>query len=180
MEMTGLNEASDCIMEIATVITDYALQPLDEGLEFVIKQPRQVLEAMKEPVLSMHANSGLTNACLTSSTTLAEAEGKTLSYIAKHISQAKTAPLCGNSVHTDRRFLRKFMPSIDEHLHYRIVDVSSVRLLADIWFPEAVQKRPPKSENHRALGDILESIQELKFYRDHVFAGEKSATAVQL
>lgn len=175
-----MDEASDSIMEIATVVTDYALQPLDEGLEFVIKQPRQVLEAMKEPVLSMHAKSGLTNACITSDTTLAVAADETYRYITRHIPQARTAPLCGNSVHTDRRFLRKFMPEIDDHLHYRIVDVSSVRLVADIWFPEAVLKRPPKSENHRALGDILESIQELKFYRDHVFAGKKSAAAVQL
>ena len=175
-----MDEASDSIMEIATVITDNALKPLDEGTEFVIRQPRQALEAMKEPVLSMHAKSGLTNACLTSSTTLAEAADETYRYIAKHIPRANATPLCGNSVHTDRRFLRKFMPKIDEHLHYRIVDVSSVRLVADIWFPQAVLKRPPKSENHRALGDILESIQELKFYRDHVFAGKKSATAVQL
>ena len=168
LEMSGLDPDTCQILEIATIVTDDQLDVLAEGPDIVIHQPDEVLDGMDEWCTSHHGASGLTDAVKSSNIELAEAEKQTLAFLEKH-TQAKASPLCGNSVWQDRRFIAKYMPSLDEFLHYRLVDVSTLKELTKRWHPQL--KAPPKAEAHRALGDIRESIKELQFYREHLLKG---------
>jgi oligoribonuclease len=165
MEMTGLDPQSCLPIEIATIITDSDLNTVAEGPSLVIHQPDAALDAMDEWNTSHHGRSGLTAAVKASETTMAEAERQTLAFIKAH-TLAGRSPLCGNSVGQDRRFLRRYMPELEAHFHYRIIDTSTVKELARRWFSVSP---PAKSENHRALDDIRESISELVFYRENIF-----------
>ena len=167
--MTGLELGSDLLIEVAAIVTDSDLNVLDEGIDVVIGATAEQLERMPEVVREMHASSGLTEAVLASTVTLAEAEALVLAYIKTHLPEAKKAPLCGNSIGTDRGFLVRDMPELDAWLHYRMVDVSSVKELSRRWYPRAYYNSPKKGGGHRALADILESIQELRYYRATVF-----------
>ncbi len=169
LEMTGLDPSKDVIVEIATLVTDADLNIVAEGPDLVIHVEDPMLEAMSEIVKNMHAKSGLTDAIRASTITLADAGAQTLAFVKEHVPEVRTAPLCGNSIGTDRRFLSVYLPEIEEHLHYRCVDVSTIKELADRWYPEAYAKRPNKTGNHRALGDIVDSVNELRYYRDAVF-----------
>ncbi|HZG96015.1 MAG TPA: oligoribonuclease [Mycobacteriales bacterium] len=169
LEMTGLDPDKDVILEIAVLVTDSELQPVGEGLDVVVHQPAEALEAMEDVVRDMHARSGLTDAVLASTVTLEEAQQQALALIKEHVPAERSAPLCGNSIATDRSFLVKHMPELDRHLHYRIIDVSSIKELARRWYPHAYRKAPVKGGGHRALADILESVDELRYYRSAVF-----------
>jgi oligoribonuclease len=166
--MTGLDLAVDELVEVAVVITDYDLKPLDEGLSIVIKPDKTALENMGEFVTNMHAESGLL-AEIPNGKSLAEAEYEVLEYILRFVPEHNTAPLAGNTIGTDRAFLAKYMPRVDSHLHYRNVDVSSIKELSRRWYPRAYFQAPAKNGGHRALADILESIRELAYYRAAVF-----------
>jgi oligoribonuclease len=168
-EMTGLDLARDALIEVAVVVTDSELQPLDDGLDLVINVADDVLDTMIPFVRDMHASSGLTDAVRTSKITLGRAETQVLDYVRSHVRDAKSAPLCGNSIATDRGFLARDMPHLDEHLHYRMIDVSSIKELAKRWYPRVYQSQPEKGLSHRALADIRESIQELQYYRSTLF-----------
>ena len=165
LEMTGLDHTSDVIVEIATIVTDDDLQIVEEGPDLVIHQPDEVLAAMDPFVVDMHTRSGLLDQIRASTVSLDEAGKATLEFIQRHVPEPMTVPLCGNSIGTDRAFLTKFMPRLDAHLHYRNVDVSSIKELAKRWFPRAYFNAPAKHGGHRALADILESILELRYYR---------------
>jgi oligoribonuclease len=167
--MTGLDLARDALIEVAVIVTDADLNALDEGIDIIIHTADDVLETMVPFVRNMHEISGLTQAVRESTTTLGEAEKQVLDYIKSFIPEANSAPLCGNSIATDRSFLNRDMPLLDEHLHYRMIDVSSIKELAKRWYPRVYQSQPAKGLAHRALADILESIQELKFYRSTLF-----------
>jgi oligoribonuclease len=169
LEMTGLDPTTDVIVEIATLVTDGDLNIVAEGPDLVIHVDDDKLAGMNEIVKHMHAKSGLTDAIRASTVTLEDAGAATLEFIKQHVPKAGTAPLCGNSIGTDRRFLTVYLPEIEDHLHYRCVDVSTVKELVDRWYPEAYGKRPNKTGNHRALGDIVDSVNELRYYRDAVF-----------
>jgi len=166
--MTGLDLASDALVEIACVVTDRDLNELDEGIDLVIKPPAEALDHMPELVRQMHTSSGLLTE-LAAGITLAEAQDQVLSYVRGHVPEARKAPLCGNSIATDRAFLAKDLPRLDEYLHYRMIDVSSVKELARRWYPRAYFASPAKVGGHRALADIKESITELRYYREAVF-----------
>lgn len=166
MEMSGLDPDACRILEIATIITDARLEIIAEGPDLVVHQPDAVLAAMDEWCTRHHGESGLTDQVRASSTSEAEAERQTLEFLAR-FTQPGTSPLCGNSVHQDRRFIARYMPGLDAFLHYRLVDVSTLKELSRRWYPEV--KAPPKRETHRALDDIRESIAELRFYRTAVF-----------
>lgn len=166
--MTGLNLESDELVEIAVVITDYDLNPVDPGLDIVIKPDASALEGMGDFVREMHTTSGLIEE-IPNGVSVAEAEYQVLEYVLKFIPADQRAPLAGNSIGTDRAFLAKFMPRLDSQLHYRNVDVSSIKELARRWYPRAYFNAPPKDGGHRALADILESIRELAYYRQAVF-----------
>lgn len=166
LEMSGLDPDQCTILEIATIVTDGELEILEEGPDLVIHQPDSVLEAMDEWCTKHHAESGLTQQVRDSSISLAEAEAQTLEFVTRH-TQPGSSPLCGNSVWQDRRFLHKYMPRLDAHLHYRLIDVSSIKELARRWYPEL--RVPPKQNLHRALDDIRASIAELRFYRETIF-----------
>ena len=166
MEMTGLDPDKDRVIEIATIITDGQLRVIEEGPQFIVHQPKRVMQAMDEWNRKHHGSSGLTEAVLASKLTVRAAERQTLAFIKKYCP-SKTAPLCGNSVHHDRRFLARHMPKLHEYLHYRLVDVSSIKELVKRWYGPA--RFPAKKECHRALDDIRESIEELKFYRRKYF-----------
>ena len=166
--MTGLNPETECLVEIAAVITDFDLNVLDEGIDLVIKPREGTLEAMGDYVRKMHTDSGLINE-FDSGIDLAEAEAQVLEYIKKYIPNAKTAPLAGNTIGTDRMFISRYMPALDDHLHYRNIDVSTIKELSKRWYPRAYFQAPKKDGGHRALADILESIEELKYYRKSVF-----------
>jgi oligoribonuclease len=168
MEMSGLEPDRERILEIAAVITDGDLELVAEGPEIVVHQPESVLEAMDEWNTSHHGASGLVARVRASSISEAEAEAQVVAFIAEHVGPRK-APLAGNSVHQDRRFLARYMPKIDEYLHYRIVDVSTIKELCGRWYPDAYRRRPEKKNVHRALDDIRESIEELRFYRTAIF-----------
>ncbi|MDQ1710446.1 MAG: oligoribonuclease, partial [Frankiaceae bacterium] len=142
LEMTGLDPDKDVIVEIAVLITDSELEPVAEGLDIVIHQPADVLAKMDDVVREMHARSGLTEAVLASTVTLEQATEQSLAYVREHVPNLRTAPLCGNSIATDRGFLIKYMPEIDKHLHYRMIDVSSIKELARRWHPKIYQKAP--------------------------------------
>lgn len=167
-EMTGLDLARDALVEIACVVTDGQLNVVDDGMDVIIKPPAEALDHMPEVVREMHTSSGLL-AELPSGVTLAEAQDAVLDYVRQHVREPKKIPLCGNSIATDRSFLARDMPELDEFLHYRMVDVSSIKELARRWYPRAYFASPPKHGGHRALADILESIRELRYYREAVF-----------
>ncbi|MBZ4015207.1 oligoribonuclease [Streptomyces purpurogeneiscleroticus] len=178
-EMTGLSLANDALIEVAALVTDSELNILGEGVDIVIRPPAEALETMPEVVREMHTASGLL-AELDGGTTLADAERQVMDYIKSHVPEPGKAPLCGNSVGTDRGFLLRDMPELENYLHYRIVDVSSVKELARRWYPRAYFNSPEKNGNHRALADIRESIAELRYYREAVFVpqpGPDSDTA---
>ncbi|MGW4420965.1 oligoribonuclease [Streptosporangium sp. NPDC004631] len=178
-EMTGLDLGRDALVEVACVVTDGELNQLDEGVNVVIKPPPEALEQMSEVVREMHTASGLLEV-LGGGVTLAEAEALVLDYIKGHIPEPKRAPLCGNSISTDRSFIARDMPGVDTFLHYRMIDVSSVKELARRWYPRVYFASPEKQGGHRALADIVESIRELRYYRAAVFVpqpGPDSATA---
>jgi oligoribonuclease len=178
-EMTGLDLREDALIEIAALVTDSELRILDEGVDVVIKPPEEALAQMSKVVRDMHTASGLLDV-LPGGVTLAEAEEVVLRYVRKHVRDSKKAPLCGNSIATDRSFLARDMPALDSHLHYRMVDVSSIKELARRWYPRAYFASPEKKGGHRALADITESIQELRYYRAAVFVphpGPDSETA---
>lgn len=162
--MTGLDLSIDALVEIAVVVTDAELQPLDEGLSIVIKPSAEAVEQMDPFVRDMHTTTGLINKW-DSGTTLNEAETQVLNYIKRLVPEARKAPLGGNSVGTDRNFIARDMPDLDAHLHYRIIDVSSVKELAKRWYPRTYFAAPEKTGNHTALGDIYDSIDELRYYR---------------
>ncbi|MDQ1412564.1 MAG: oligoribonuclease [Acidimicrobiaceae bacterium] len=169
LEMTGLDPSHDTIVEIATLITDDDLNVLAEGPDLVITAEAAALAAMADVVRNMHTKSGLLAEIEASSTTVAEAGKATLDFLRQHIPNPRTVPLCGNSIGTDRRFLAIFLPDIDNHLHYRSVDVSTVKELARRWYPEAYAAAPKKAGGHRAMDDIRESVAELAYYRRSLF-----------
>ena len=173
LEMTGLDPATDVIVEIATLATDDELEIVAEGPDLVIHQPEQALAAMDDVVREMHAKSGLTEQVRVSTISLDEAGEATLAFIKEHAPEPRTTPLCGNSIGTDRRFLAQWLPEIEQHLHYRSVDVTSVKELAKRWYPDAAASAPKKGAAHRALDDIRESIEELRHFRATVFRPAK-------
>jgi oligoribonuclease len=177
LEMTGLDPGRHVIVEIATIITDDELQIVAEGPDLVVHQPEEALALMDEVVVEMHTRSGLLEAIRASTTTLEEAGAQTLAFLKEHVPDARTVPLCGNSIGTDRRFLAAYLNDIEEHLHYRSVDVSTIKELARRWYPGALSSLPRKATSHRALDDIRESIEELRHYRRTVFAPVPSPDA---
>jgi oligoribonuclease len=172
LEMTGLEPDTDVIVEIATLVTDDDLNIVAEGPDLVIHQPADVLAIMKPIVVEMHTKSGLLGAITSSTITLEEAGAATLEFIKLHVPEARTVPLCGNSIGTDRRFLAKYLPEIENYLHYRSVDVSSIKELAKRWFPKSGIDRPNKGGMHRAMDDVRESVRELQYYREKYFVSE--------
>jgi oligoribonuclease len=181
-EMTGLDLAHDALIEIACLVTDGELAVLDEGVDLVIKPPAEALDQMADVVREMHTTSGLLDQ-LVAGVSLAEAQDQVLGYVHGHVGEPRRVPLCGNSIATDRSFLARDMPELDGFLHYRMVDVSSIKELARRWYPRAYFASPPKHGGHRALADIKESIRELRYYREAVFVpppGPDSAAARQI
>jgi oligoribonuclease len=169
MEMTGLDPARERIIEIATILTDGQLTEIAVGPELVIHQPDEVLAAMDEWNTKHHGASGLTERVRQSQTCDADAEAMTIAFIDAHVSSRERPVLAGNSIHQDRRFIRRYMPALEKRLHYRMVDVSTIKELARRWYPQIVARQPAKHDTHRALDDIRESIDELRFYRSQVF-----------
>lgn len=169
LEMTGLDVERDVIVEVAALATDTDLRALDGGIDLVVHQPDAVLEAMGEVVHTMHDKSGLLEAIRSSDVTLEQAGEELLAYVRRHSPEPRTVPLCGNSIGVDRRFLARYLPAVEEHLHYRSIDVSSLKELCRRWYPDAYRHRPPKETTHRALDDVRESIAELAYYREAVF-----------
>jgi len=181
-EMTGLDIERDALIEIACLVTDAELTVLDEGVDVIIKPPAEALAGMPEVVREMHTASGLL-AELPSGITIAEAQDIVLGYVRGHVGEPKKVPLCGNSIATDRWFIARDMPELDAYLHYRMVDVSSIKELARRWYPRAYFASPDKNGGHRALADIKESVQELRYYREAVFVpqpGPDSITAREI
>ncbi len=168
-EMTGLDLKSDKLIEIAALVTDADLNILGDGIDVVIHADEDALSGMVDVVAKMHSSSGLDKEVLASTIDIATAEKMVLDYIRDHVKQAKTAPLCGNSIGTDRGFIARDMPTLDEYLHYRMIDVSSIKELCRRWFPRIYFGQPEKGLAHRALADIHESIRELKYYRGTAF-----------
>jgi oligoribonuclease len=177
-EMTGLDLQIDELVEVAVVITDYDLVPVDPGFSIVIKPDQTAWDHMGDFVREMHTESGLITE-IPNGKSLAEAEYEVLEYILRYVPNASSAPLAGNTIGTDRMFLAKYMPRVDSHLHYRSVDVSSLKELARHWFPRIYFSAPPKNGGHRALADILESIRELEYYRGIAFVAEPGPTSEQ-
>jgi oligoribonuclease len=178
-EMTGLDLRRDALVEVAALVTDSELNVLGDGVDVVVRPPQAALDQMDPVVRTMHTTSGLLDE-LESGLTLAEAEAAVLAYVQEWVREPGKAPLAGNSVATDRGFLARDMEKLEQHLHYRIVDVSSIKELARRWYPRVYYNSPPKTGNHRALADIRESIEELKYYRAAIFVaqpGPDSATA---
>jgi oligoribonuclease len=176
-EMTGLDLARDALVEIAVLVTDGDLNVLGEGVDVVIHADEAALAAMPPVVSEMHERSGLTEEVRASRVTVAEAEQLVLEYIRAHVPDAGVAPLAGNSIATDRGFLARDMPELDAHLHYRMIDVSSVKELARRWFPRVFYAKPEKGLAHRALADIVESIRELEYYRRTLFVQPPGPTS---
>lgn len=167
--MTGLDLGRDKLIEVAALVTDPDLNVLGEGVDVVIHADEAALEGMPEVVRTMHAKSGLTEEVRRSAVTLAEAEDLVLEYVRTFVKDPRTAPLCGNSIATDRGFIARDMPRLDAHLHYRMIDVSSIKELCRRWYPRVYFGQPQKGLAHRALADIRESIRELEYYRRTVF-----------
>jgi oligoribonuclease len=168
-EMTGLDLGKDALIEVAALVTGPDLNVLGEGIDLVIHADDAALDAMPEVVREMHAKSGLTDEVRRSTVTMAEAEAAVLAYIKQFVPNPRSAPLCGNSIATDRGFLARDMPALDDFLHYRMIDVSSIKELARRWYPRVYFGQPQKGLAHRALADIRESIRELEYYRRTVF-----------
>jgi oligoribonuclease len=168
-EMTGLDLRRDVLIEIAVLVTDSELNVLGDGVDLVITAPEETLAGMERIVADMHAVSGLTELVRASTLTAADAERRVLEYIRSHVPDARTVPLCGNSIATDRAFIARDMPELDRYLHYRMIDVSSVKELCRRWYPRVYFAQPHKGLAHRALSDIRESIRELQYYRRTVF-----------
>ena len=168
LEMTGLDVERHVIVEIACIVTDADLTPLDDGIDLVVHANPAELAEMDDVVRRMHGRSGLTPAIEASTVTVAAAERAVLDYVRSHVSAPGVAPLCGNSIGVDRRFLDRHMRELDRYLHYRSIDVSSLKELCRRWHPAVYKGRPGKSERHRALDDIRESIAELRYYREHI------------
>jgi oligoribonuclease len=179
-EMTGLDLVADQLIEVAAIVTGSDLTPLDDGIDIVIHTDDDALAAMVPVVQEMHANSGLTEEVRASTVTLAQAQERVLAYVRQHIPEAGVAPLCGNSIATDRGFLARDMPELDSHLHYRMIDVSSIKELARRWYPRIYFGQPPKGLAHRALADILESIKELEYYRRIMFVPDPGPTTSEV
>src|SRR5712691_7059494 len=181
-EMTGLDLRRDALVEIACLVTDGELAMLDDGINLVIKPPAEALDQMQDVVREMHTHSGLLTE-LHAGITLAEAQEQVLAYARSHVPELRKVPLCGHSIATDRAFLARDMPELDAFLHYRMVDVSSIKELARRWYPRAYFASPQKHGGHRALADIRESIKELRYYREAIFVrppGPDSATAREI
>ncbi len=181
-EMTGLDPHSDELVEIACIVTEGDLTELDAGIAVVIKPSDAPLAAMDDVVVGMHTESGLIEE-IPFGTTLDDAQGQVLAYVRSHIPEARRAPLAGSSVYVDRGFLSRYMPELDGYLHYRLLDVSSVKEMVRRWYPRVYFASPEKKGNHRALGDIRDSIAELRYYREAVFVpppGPDTATAQAL
>jgi oligoribonuclease len=177
-EMTGLNPETDCLVEVAVVITNSELEILDEGLSLVIKPRPESWANMNDFVRNMHTESGLIND-VEDGLELADAEQLILDYVKRYVSEARQAPLAGNTIGTDRMFLNRYMPALDQHLHYRNIDVSSIKELTRRWYPRAYFQLPKKEGGHRALADILESITELRYYRNTVLVPLPGPTSDQ-
>ena len=169
LEMTGLDVEQHVIVEIACVVTDSDLAPRDEGIDIVVHQDATELARMDDFVRRMHTKSGLLPLIEASTVGVEEAQSQVLAYVRRHVAVAGTAPLCGNSIGVDRRFLDRYMHELDVFLHYRSIDVSSLKELCRRWYPPIYSKRPDKAEHHRALDDIRESIEELRYYREKLF-----------
>ncbi|HWU32408.1 MAG TPA: oligoribonuclease [Marmoricola sp.] len=167
-EMTGLDLGVDALIEVAALVTDFDLNVLGDGVDVIVKPSAEALDQMNDFVTSMHTNSGLLEE-VANGTTLEDAQAQVLAYIREHCPDGSRPPLAGNTVSTDRAFLARDMPELEAFLHYRIVDVSSIKELSRRWFPRAYFAAPAKNGNHRALADIQESIEELRYYRDAVF-----------
>jgi oligoribonuclease len=181
-EMTGLDLGADALIEVAALVTDFDLNVLGDGIDIVVKPPPEALDQMDDFVRNMHTVSGLLDV-LADGVTLEEAEQQVLGYIREFCPEGSRPPLAGNTVATDRAFLARDMPDLEAYLHYRIVDVSSIKELSRRWYPRAYFNAPAKSGNHRALADIQESIEELRYYRSAVFVpppGPDSDTAKAL
>ena len=178
-EMTGLDLAADALIEVAVLVTDYELNVLGDGIDLVIAPPPAALEQMGDFVREMHTESGLL-AELPNGIPLADAEQQVLDFISGYVKEPRKAALAGNSVGTDRTFLVRDMPRVEAHLHYRNVDVSSIKELAKRWYPRAYFNAPAKGGGHRALADILESIRELRYYRNAVFVAEPGLSSQEL
>jgi oligoribonuclease len=172
LEMTGLDPSRHVIVEIATLVTDDELNIVAEGPDLVVHQDEAALAEMDPVVIEMHTRSGLLELIRGSTLSLADAGAQTLEFIQVHVTEARRVPLCGNSIGMDRRFLAAYLPEIEEYLHYRSVDVSTIKELVKRWYPALNGIRPHKAGAHRALDDVRESIAEMKFYREHVFVRE--------
>jgi oligoribonuclease len=168
-EMTGLDPDVEVLVEIAVVVTDSELTLLDDGLDLLIATDPAKLAGMEEVVREMHSSSGLLEALATATLTVEEAERQVLDYVQRWVPERRKAPLCGNSIATDRSFIARYMPKLDDHLHYRMVDVSSIKELSRRWYPKVYFNAPAKTGGHRALADIIDSINELRYYRAAVF-----------
>jgi oligoribonuclease len=177
LEMTGLDLERHRIVELAVLVTDARLEVLAEGLDLVVHQPPEVLANMDEFVRKMHTKSGLLPEIERSSLTLEAAGKQAIEYIKQFVPEPGMAPMCGNSIGVDRRFLDRYLPVLDRYLHYRSIDVSSLKELCRRWYPEAYKKRPSKTETHRALDDIRESVAELRYYRDTIMRPQPPAPA---
>ncbi len=169
LEMTGLDPGRHVIVEIATIVTDDQLEVVAEGPDLVVHQPPEALAAMDDVVRTMHTTSGLLPLIGASTIDLAEAGRRTLDFVRHHVPEPRSVPLCGNSIGTDRRFLAAYLPAVEQLLHYRSIDVSSVKELCRRWYPEVVAAAPAKVGTHRALDDIRESVAELRYYRAAAF-----------
>ena len=169
LEMTGLDPDQDTILEIATLVTDDNLELIAEGPDLIIHASEQDLTGMDDVVVKMHTRSGLLSEVRESTVSLAEAGAQTLAFLKQHIDQARSVPLCGNSIGTDRRFLAKHLTEIEEFFHYRSVDVSTIKELVRRWNPEVLASAPQKATGHRAMDDVRESLEELRHYRATVF-----------
>jgi oligoribonuclease len=179
-EMTGLDVRSDRLIEIAALVTDSDLTILGEGIDVVIHADDAALAAMPEVVTEMHAKSGLTDRVRASTVTIEQAQRMVLDYIRQHVPEPKSAPLAGNSIATDRGFIARDMPLLDDYLHYRMVDVSSIKELCRRWYPRIYFGQPAKAMSHRALTDITESIRELAYYRSTAFVAVPGPTGDQV
>jgi oligoribonuclease len=175
-EMTGLDLGKDALIEIAALVTDANLNVLGDGVDMVIHADDAVLDGMPDVVREMHAKSGLTEEVRRSTVTMADAERRVLDYIRAHVPDPRSAPLAGNSIATDRGFITRDMPALDAHLHYRMVDVSSIKELCRRWYPRIYYAQPEKGLAHRALADIRESIRELEYYRRTAFVPQPGPT----
>ena len=177
LEMTGLDPSRHAIVEIATLVTDDELEVVAEGPDLVVHQPPEALAGMDPVVRAMHERSGLVDAVVASTVSLQEAGRATLEFVRAHVPEPRTAPLCGNSIGTDRRFLAAYLPELEDHLHYRSIDVSTIKELARRWYPAAYAAAPAKHGAHRALGDIRESVAELRYYRSAIFSPASGGTS---